>query len=94
MTKSEKKTIVSNLLKEFIMSDKAEGREKLLEKIIKEIYSSGFDSVRKFQMLSKALDLFLEEIIKNKLTNNSKNWETVSCVVGLITLVDMSILPD
>ncbi|MEX2234138.1 MAG: hypothetical protein WD824_18370 [Cyclobacteriaceae bacterium] len=94
MTKGEKKQIILSLLKEFIQSDKPGENEHLIDKIVLEIQSCGFESVQRLSVVNNAIGVFLTDIITKTFNKDTKNWETVSSVVALLQLVEISTLSD
>jgi hypothetical protein len=94
MTKLEKRQIVFNSLKDFIENPITDDSEELIEKIILDIYSSGFDSISKLQLVNQGIDIFLKDIMTQKFEFGSNDWESTSSIVGLLGLIDISVLPD
>lgn len=94
MTKKEKKEKIIMLLEKFMAEKGAAGSEKIIEAVIREIYSSGFSSVNHIKNVSDAIGIFLKDIIENTFNSTTDSWQNNLSVTGILSLIDMSLLPD
>jgi|GEM_PF-7082734 len=64
MTKSEKKQVVGELLNNARKTTDEKELSEILEKVILEVYSSGFNSINKLNTVSESLKIITTDFIK------------------------------
>ena len=99
MTKNEKKVLISQLIEQVLAASDVDDVISIREKMIREIYSSGFDE-HLLPIVSKMVDLFgkdIDEYIKAKFENKrpDKSIDSLKLsIAALINVIGISQLPE
>jgi uncharacterized membrane protein YheB (UPF0754 family) len=95
MTKSEKKEIIKKLLNNALVVTDENELQKILESVIREIYSAGYP-IQRYPVVSSAVDLFVKDFVvhyEKRVGNQMIDNDFIQMSkVGLLTLIDMSLL--
>ena len=93
MNKAQKKQTILKLLNEVQQTTDSVVAEQKLEAIINEIYSAGFD-LQRLKVVSKVINTFITDIPENALSTSNSEFRIETSKTALLTLIDLSKLPD
>ena len=93
MNRCQKKRNISGLLNEAQLSSNADIAEQKLAEAVLEIYSSGF-GYKHLKLVSKTIDTFILDIPYSVFKNTKDEFRIESSKKTLLTLIDLSQLPD